>query len=255
MRTRFALAVAVALACGCAMSRDVESEQKQSVSKAALALTQEDTGVYQLSIGKDALSNGTEFLLSTSAVVTQYGEPSFNGLLSRVVFFKRADGKVQLLESQKGAAVDAALVKPNIIASFPIASEDDGKVGLDFNEGIANLLLSFDWNSSDSDSPDYLFSDRFYGAKLVQRYVDEGKTDDQGRVTVRQIAQADLGGSVLTLELRYFLRPYAPDASYPQLVSKQDFRWSGYFESTATSIPGTAGFEQKVSRFHPGKPS
>jgi hypothetical protein len=252
---RIALAVVALCAWSCATSRDVAQERDENLGRVGLALTQAaDTGAYQLFVSQDALNNGSEFLLSTSALVTTLGEPSFNGMLSRVVFFKKADGKVQLLESQKGTVIDASLTKPNVIASFPILSEDADRVGLNFNEGVSNLLLSADWNASDGTPADYVFLDRFYAAKLSQRYVDEGKTDDQGRVTIRQVAQLDQGGFVDTLELRYFFRPYQPDASFPKLVSKQDFRWSGFFESTALAIPGTNAYEFNVSRFHPEKP-
>ena len=253
---RIALAVVALCAWGCAASRDVTQERDENLGRVGLALTQAaDTGAYQLFVSQDALNNGSEFLLSTSALVTTLGEPAFNGMLSRVVFFKKADGKVQLLESQKGTVIDASLTKPNVIASFPIVSEDADRVGLNFNEGVSNLLLSFDWNTSDGAPPDFVFLDRFYAAKLTQRYVDEGKTDDQGRVTIRQVAQLDQGsGFIDTLELRYFFRPYQPDPTFPKLVSKQDFRWSGFFESTALAVPGTNAYELNVSRFHPEKP-
>lgn len=254
MRAHVALAVVALFAYGCAASSDVAQERDENLAKVSVALTQADTGVYQLFISKDALDNGTEFLLSTSALLTDLGEPSFNGMLSRVVFFKRADGEVQLLESQKGATLDAALTKPNIIASFPITADDGVNVGLDFNEGVATLLIAFDWNASDSSPPEFLFQDRFANAPLVQRYVDEGRTDDKGRITVRQVVQTDLGGRIATMELRYFLQPYQPDPSYPALPSKQDFRWSGFFESSPTLIAGTAAFQMNVSRFHPSKP-
>ena len=254
MRAHVALAVVALFASGCASSRDVAQERDDNLAKVSVALTQADTGVYQLFVSKDALDKGSEYLLSTSALITDMGEPSFNGMLSRVVLFKRADGKIQLLESQKGATVDAALTKPNIIASFPIVSEDATNVGLDFNQGVANLLVAFDWSSSDSNPPEWLFQDRFTNAPLVQRYVDEGKTDDKGRITVRQVAQTDLGGRIATMELRYFLQPYQPDPTYPVLPSKQDFRWSGFFESSPTLIAGTAAFQMNVSRFHPSKP-
>ena len=253
---QIALAVVALCAWSCATSRDVTQERDENLGRVGLALTQAaDTGAYQLFVSQDALNNGSEFLLSTSALITTLGEPSFNGMLSRVVFFKKADGKVQLLESQKGTVIDASLTKPNVIASFPIVSEEGDKVGLNFNEGVSNLLLSFDWNASDNTPPDFAFLDRFYAAKLTQRYVDEGKTDDQGRVTIRQVAQLDQGsGFIDTLELRYFFRPYQPDATFPKLVSKQDFRWSGFFESAPVAVPGTTSFEFNVSRFHPEKP-
>jgi len=254
MRIAIALAV-VACAASCATSRDVGEQVEDRLGTLSLALTEADTGSYQLYITKAALAGGSEYLLSTSAVETSIGEPTFNGMLSRVVTFKRADGKVHMLESPKGAAVDATLVKANIVASFPIVSEDDSKVGLSFNEGAKTLLLAFDWTASDLDLPSSVFSGRFTGAELVQRYVDEGNTDDKGRITIRQVAQADLGtGAASTFELRYFIQPYAPDASYPKLVSKQDFRWAGFFESSPTVLAGTAGWERYVSRFDPKKP-
>jgi hypothetical protein len=252
MRAHVALAT-VLFASSCATSTDV-SPERVHVEKSALALTQADTGVYQLFVSQDALNNGTEFLLSTSAVITDYGDPNFQGNLSRVVFFKRADGKVQLLESQKGAAIEAALVKPNIVTSFDIVSEDGNNVGLDFNKGVASLFYASDWTASDTSSPEYAFLDRFSRVELSQRYVDEAKTDDKGRITVRQVAQADYGGTVSTLELRYFFQPYQPDATYPALVSKQEYRWSGFFESAPSIVPGTTSFQTYVSRFHPAKP-
>ena len=213
-------------AVGCAMSRDVSPVvEGRAELPLSLLLEEVDTGTYQLFVNKTALTDGSEFLLSTSAILTGSGDPQFQGSLSHVVFFKRADGKVQMLESQRGVAVDPTLLKPNVIASFPIVSETDAVVGLGFNEGVATVLTSTDWTASDGATDVQLFAGRFSGATLTQRYVDEGRTDAAGRITIRQVAQADSGaGQAVTLELRYFLRPYEPDATYEPLLSNQDFR-------------------------------
>src|ERR1700755_345752 len=146
MRTTIA-ALAIALFTGCGIGTEAHSIVESRLAKTEFALTETDTGVYQLFGTRDALTNGTQFLLSTSSIITDAGDPQFSGSLSRVVTFKLADGKVQMLEGQKGNVVDATLVKPNILASFPIVSETDTAVGLGFNEGMATLLLSYDWGS------------------------------------------------------------------------------------------------------------
>jgi hypothetical protein len=255
MRIGYVTALALAGAIGCSEHRSLPSGVDEHLAKVEMALEEVDQGVYQLFVTKDALANGTEFLLSTSTLRSDVGEPNFAGMLSRVVTFKHADGKVQMLESPKGAAVDPALTPANVIASFPIVSETESALGLNFNEGAASALLAFDWTSSDSDDAHSLFRARFYAAQLSQRYVDEGRTDAAGRITIRQVAQLDFGdGAASTLELRYFLRPYTPDPAYQPLVSKQDFRWAGYFESGPSLIQGTASAQRFVSRFNPNRP-
>jgi len=108
----------------CAMSTDVAPPSELGLNRQLLTLSEVSTGVYELSVSKDALADGTEFLLSTSVISTSAGEPSFTGALSQVVFFKRADGQVQMLESTKGSSIAPKLVRPNVITSFPVISED-----------------------------------------------------------------------------------------------------------------------------------
>lgn len=253
MRASFVLLLLLTAVVGCGISAQSHPVGEDPVAASALALEQVDAGKYQLLVSKAAIAAGSEFLLSSSAIIADVGEPNFQGLLSRVVTFKRADGAIQMLESLNGTAVDSSLLKPSIVASFPILSEDDNNVGLDFNEGMANLLLSLEWTTGPAD-PAFL-AGRYNAAALSQRYVDEAKTDAAGRITVRQVALADFGGGLRsTLELRYFFQPYAPDPTYQPLSIAQDHRWSGYFQSSSKLVPGTAGAVNYVSRFHPDKP-
>ena len=248
MRTAFLIGV-VALA-GCAIATDVPPQVQERLAKLPLALSEVDTGRYQLFVTKAALTDASEFLLSTSVVLTSQGEPSFSGGLSQVVFFKRADGNVQMLESLKSNTIDASLVKPRIVASFPVVSENDTAVGLGFNEGAASFLDATDWDSSDSPSAMIALNAGYRSVPLTQRYVDEGKTDASGRITIRQVARI----SSDTLELRYFLRPYTPDPNYSPLVSHQDFRRVGYFESAPVRVAGAQATQRFLSRFNPASP-
>ena len=119
IRPAFLLGAVLGLV-GCAMSSDVSPHVDTGLGRLPLALTEVDTGSYQLLISKDALVNQREFLLSTSVIETDAGEPSFKGSLSRIVSFKRADGKVQMLESLQGTAIDGTLLAPSVLASFPV---------------------------------------------------------------------------------------------------------------------------------------
>lgn len=254
MRTTVA-ALAIALFTGCGIGTEAHSIVESRLSKSEFALTETDTGVYQLFVTRDALANGTQFLLSTSVIITDAGDPQFNGSLSRVVTFKQADGKVQMLEGQKGNAVDASLLKPNIIASFPIASETDTALGLAFNEGMATILLSYDWGSLGGGEDTSALNFKHDRYKLTQRYIDEATTDTAGRLTVRQLAEIELYDSAVSVaELRYFFQPYSPDPTYKPLVQTQDYRTVGYFASAPNRIEGTAGAQSYLSRFNPDKP-
>jgi hypothetical protein len=220
-----------------------------------LALEQTSPGAYQLRVSTTALSQGTEFLLSTSAITTSYGEPSFTGLLSRVVTFKRADGKVQMLESTRATMIEPGLAKPNVLMSFPVVAEGQGWVGLGFNEGASSQVVTTDWWASDFSDAFGTFVQRNGALNLVTRYIDDGKTDAQGRITIRQVAQVQQGEAVREpVELRYFIQEYNPDPTYPRVESRQDFRAMGFFEANPVIRTGTAGFKSAVARFHPTKP-
>lgn len=254
MRTKVA-ALAIALFTGCGIGTEAHSIVESRLAKTEFALTETDSGVYQLFVTRDAITNGTQFLLSTSSIVTDFGDPQFSGSLSRVVTFKLADGKVQMLEGQKGNVVDATLVKPNIIASFPIASETDTAIGLAFNEGMATLLLSYDWGSLGTGEDPYGAAYKHDRYKLTQRYIDDASTDTEGRLTIHQLAEVELYDSAVSVaELRYFFQPYTPDPTYKPLIQAQDYRTVGYFESSPNLIEGTAGAKSYISRFNPDKP-
>jgi hypothetical protein len=220
-----------------------------------LALEQTSPGTYQLRVSNTALTRGTEFLLSTSTIYNTYGDPTFGGMLSRVVTFKRADGKVQMLESTKATVIEPGLVKPNVLMSFPVVAEGPGWVGLGFNEGASSQFVTFDWWASDFDDAFSTFVQRNGALKLVTRYIDEGKTDSQGRISIRQVAQVESGeGFREPIEMRYFIQEYKPDPTYPRIESRQDFRSVGFFEANPVVKTGTWDYKTAVARFHPTKP-
>ena len=100
----------------------------------------------KIMITKSALEK--EFLLQAS-FVPQEMFPNFHGQKSRIVFFRRIENKLYLIEASKGLLIAREYPQTLVLAEFPIAAENDQNITLDFNSGMNRLFFSSDWRASD----------------------------------------------------------------------------------------------------------
>jgi hypothetical protein len=188
------------------------------VPKAALQIVDNHGNVTQ---------KATEFLLSGS-MIPQAGAPTSTALNGKVVFFEMFNDAVDMYESTEGIVVTDDLPARRLLAKFPIVSQDNTKVVINFDEGFKTLFVA-DWISGGSE-----FEEGLIDAVLdtpVTRVFSLSHTP--GRLTIAQSVQARVSflGSVVTprMEMRYYLTPYTATAYVPKTV--KDTRHVRYFKS------------------------
>ncbi|MEK7690924.1 MAG: zinc-dependent metalloprotease, partial [Bdellovibrionota bacterium] len=174
-----------------------------------------------------------EFLLQ-GGMIFETVAPTGSSIKSRVVAFKRRDGKIFMIEATKGHVVTNDIPSTIVLAEFPILAEADGKITIDFNAGMSSLFLYSDWHASDFEGLMYDDQSQFLSVKLRYSYLDSVELTKKNQLSVRQIAQATLPFQGLEInfpmEMRYYLSPYRPDPAFQPTESVGDFRQMAFFE-------------------------
>jgi hypothetical protein len=210
------------------------------------------SGEPRVAIRKDAL--GKEFLLQAS-LITQVPYRSWSGLRSRVVMFKVAGGKLNLLESTKGLIQTEEDPRDVLLAQFPITSTQDGMISFDFAQGMSRIFAQGDWAASDIEG----FVPPSWQVVPVALSYLESASFEQNTLHIDQLVQTEqegflvFPGQVSTVLMRYWLSPYRPDPSY-RPSPRADFKRFGFFE-VAPQVPVSSGQPiVRATRFHPEKP-
>ena len=203
---------------------------------------------YSLSLNEDALDK--EFLLKVN-MVHLIPIPTFNGLKTRIVSFKKRGESLFLLESTKGHTITTDIPQKIILTEFPILEEADGKIIFDFNAGMQTLFVGNDWRASDDGGRFY--QAEFEAVDLEYSYIEEASLNKQKReLFIRQVAQLDNEGNRESVEVRYYFSPYRPDPSFKPKESK-GFDKVGFFEvAPFNKLDGSTVVH--ASKFHSKKP-
>ena len=203
---------------------------------------------YSLSINEDALNK--EFLLKVNMVYL-IPIPTFNGLKTRVVSFKKRGESLFLLESTKGHTITTDIPQKIILTEFPIQEEVDGKIIFDFNVGMQTLFVGNDWRASDDGGRFY--QAEFQAVDLEYGYIEEASLNrKKEELFIRQVAQLDNEGNRESVEVRYYFSPYRPDPSFKPKESK-GFDKVGFFEvAPFNKLDGSTVVH--ASKFHSKKP-
>lgn len=194
----------------------------------------------RIAIAKESL--GKEFLLQSGLTIMPYLGTS-NGNLSRIVTFRVIDGALWMFEATEGKTATQDIPQTFVLAKFPIKFKSETHIYFDFNAGMTDLLVGEEWRASDFSGTDVK-----YDAKAIKTslsYLESATISDKNELVVRQIAQVDMpqgsvGGDATsttidytqdhtTIEVRYYLTPYAPSAAFVPTVSP-GFGQYGYFE-------------------------
>ena len=248
------------LACGKASHREQarsyeapdaigESFSIEKFSESTSRLTPSDDKA-AISIKKDSLEK--EFLLQTQ-MIAQNNYPGFTGMRSRIVAFRKRADQLYLLEVSKGHVVDDSKTAI-LLAAFDIKKETVKEITFDWNKGMSRLFLASDWYASDFEYTAY--PENFNHLPIKLSYIEDAALIDDIHLEIRQIAQAEAGGSdglsSMPIEIKYYLSPYKPDPDY-QPKKTTDFQHLGFFEAMPR-YPGNGGMEVTyASRFAPHK--
>lgn len=197
---------------------------------------------------------GREFLLQ--AAYTEFEEtPKFHGLKSRIVTFKKHRGKVYMIEASAGNTGSDDLPTTLLLAEFPISDERDGWIEIDWGAGMKNVFASEEMHASDvsggqADAP------ALKAYQIRFDFVDSATVTSENQIIIRQIAQLAVpdkqGMAEPTVEIKYYLTLYQPDASFKPTVSK-GFSSMGFFE-VAPQLQTGGGSVIYAAKFNATRP-
>ena len=199
---------------------------------------------YYLAIPKDGL--GRDYLFSAS-LIPQGQSPTSHGLAGKIVRFELFPDGVDMYESTRGLVVTEDLPARRLLASFPIVSQDAGRVVVDFNKGMRRVFTQ-SW--TDGGPLDFGAHDDVL--EVPESRVFEMRTD-AGQLIIRQSVQtrsreqnADVEARV---EARYFITPYQPGDFAGKEPSLVDGRYTKFFETEGLLETGTGRISSRIARF------
>ena len=210
------------------------------------------SGRLRIALKKSALEK--EFLLQT-AVIQQTVAPLGSGVKSRVVAFRKRDGKLYLVEATQGHTVTHEFPQTLLLASYPILEETSEAITFDFNAGMSRLYLDEEWNASDSGGTSY--TPGLTPADVDMSYLDKAVLNSANQLEVRQVTQLINPAAVGTdktalVEARYYISPYHPDPSFEPMLSP-GFDRMGFFE-VAPQLGNDGRSIVRVAKFNTAKP-
>jgi hypothetical protein len=245
---RFSLLAAViltALTPGTLFAADPPSTSAAPAAAVApLAPQLQVADKFYLAIPKEGL--GRDYLFSAS-LIPQGQSPTSHGLAGKIVRFELFPDGVDMYESTKGLVVTEDLPARRLLASFPIVSQDAGRVVVDFNKGMRRVFTQSwtDGGPLDFEAHDYVL-------EVPESRVFEMRTDG-GQLIIRQSVQtrsreqnADVEERV---EARYFITPYQPGDFAGKEPSLVDGRYTKFFETEGLLETGTGRISSRVDRF------
>lgn len=187
-----------------------------------------DTVGYLLGVKHSAL--GSDFLLQSN-IVEQDQVMQFQGLKSRVVYFKKMGDQMAMIESSQGHNLSRNLPQDLILTTFPIIGEDDSAVFFDFNAGMSSIFSSEDWTGQDIAGKEYR-SDFSVTPTRVSA-IDSMKFTTANQLEIRQLAQIGkvglMGMTIVPVAVHYYLTPYALNKNFTSTAGA-DFKQMGFFE-------------------------
>jgi hypothetical protein len=216
---------------------------------AAPPIQPEATKVH-LSIRKDALEK--EFLLQTQWI-DQPLAPNFTGMQSRIVSFRQRGSQLYLVETSQGHNFASNLPQTLLLAEYPIVSESADDLQFDFNKGMSDLLVAFDWTGEES-LPDGAVD----SLKVRFSYIDDAGFPNPSVLTIKQVAQIVVGedageATEVTAILQYSLSAYAPNPQFHPTIAPETLDRAGFFE-VASLTNDQGGLTTYASKMDVSKP-
>ncbi len=206
-----------------------------------------------IAIAKHAL--GKEFLISAS-VIPQIVSPTSTSLAGKIVKFQLFHDGVDLYESTDGLVVTTDLPARRLLTTFPVVSQNETEVVIDFNAGMRRVFNDI-WYASAGSSGRRSSVSETRALEIPQSRVFEVRPEGN-LLIVRQSAQVrdrqmDQNRED-RYEIRYFISPYEAGAFQTKEHSPAVSRYVRFFESHA-QLEGTSGREsRKIALFDISKP-
>jgi hypothetical protein len=197
-----------------------------------------------LAIPKAGLGKDYQF---TASVIPQQLAATSTGLAGKIVRFELFPDGVDMYESTRGLVVTEDLPARRLLATFPIARQDDQRVVVDFNKGMRRVFTK-NWLSEG----EFSYYERDQVLEVPDSRVFEMR-QDKDRLIIRQSVQARNRQFAENLEsryeMRYFLSPYKPAAFAGKEEDPPDYRYLRYFETDGQIEPVTGRISSRIARF------
>ena len=216
-----------------------------------IGVKQTEAGTF-LTIQKEALEK--EFLLQSSmAWQRSYGwhatNPTSSALKSRIVVFQENGDELLLLEAAEGFQPGEELAAHVLMTSFPIVERDDETLVFDFNEGMVNALLSWDWYVSDY-SGNVIRPD--FALPAQNSYIREAKAYPEA-ISVAQNLSVEFLYTIYPMEVTYYFTQYQGNPSYVP-VESPGLDYLGYFEANPLAQSDFGMGYTYITRWDTSKP-
>ncbi|MEZ4741090.1 MAG: zinc-dependent metalloprotease [Bdellovibrionota bacterium] len=211
-----------------------------------------EAGGKEYVIGLDSNSLDKEFLLRANAIIGLNSTaflPSFNGLKSRVVAFKRQGSSLFMLEASKGHRYYTSIPLEVILAEFNILSEDARHIYFDFNKGMSKLYTFNGWYASDfsASTTDTLYSSQ----KVEHSYLTKAELRQDNQLIITQVAQLAGEGKTIPAQIAYRLEPYQVNENF-KATKTGSFDKMGFFQVSPT-IDEQGGQQTLAAKFDHSK--
>lgn len=199
---------------------------------------------------------GREFLISAS-VIPQLVAATSTSLAGKIVRFEVFHDGVDLYESSEGLVVTKDLPTRRLLTTFPIVSEDDAKVVIDFNAGMRRVFNDIWYASSESAVSSRAPLNQARSLEIPQGRVFEVRAEGE-QLVIRQSAQVrdrqNDPNKEDRFEIRYFISPYTPGDFQTKENSPAVSRYVRFFESHPQIEPTTGRTAGRIALFDIRKP-
>lgn len=191
-----------------------------------------DGSTNNLTMSKDAL--GKEFFLNGAvAYQKRYGKgnseitnPTSKSMRTRIVIFEEQDGRLAMLDVSGGTQPGDEIKPTILLTTFPIVASDETTITFDFNDGMKNVIISFDWYVSDIGG---MQINEDMALSIEDSFLEKVENNDAA-ITAVQVISARTGAAILPMKATYYLSPYKPNPNYKPALSP-GFRYLGYLET------------------------
>ena len=182
----------------------------------------------RISITKAALEK--EFLLQTSMVL-QEDAPEFHALKSRIVFFRRVDRRVVMIEASRGLLLTRDYPQTLPLAEYQILDETDEALTLDFNAGLSRLPFGAELRRTGRNQA----GAPYQAVKPTFSYLSAAALTNDALLEVHQVTLLEVpaGRNVRSFpaEMIYFFSPYRENSEFHPTLAEANADHFGFIEA------------------------
>jgi len=229
-RLVFSIIAIAIIICACD-NKAPNEDNKPLPSESASGIGGSEDGAY-LSIQKDVMDQ--KFLMQ-SAIAVQKGagdyvsNPTSNNLKSHVVTFEERGEDLLMLEDADGFKPGEEIPAHILLASFPIKERKDNLIFFDFNKGMTDVVIAWDWFTSDQRGT------RISNGQAVSvenSYLRRVGVAPEATTVIETLTIKDqsAGSTIVPVEITYNFSRYRDNPNYVP-VESPGFRYLGYFEA------------------------